>query len=369
VLWYESLDNQVFAIVQSAITIVNDDAYIGLASKEETQNAANPNYQCCVYRGSFVKFHLPTRTVVWRFYTVPDNYGNSSGYAGASVWSSQPPVDLKRRLVYFSTGNNFHVPDWVLKCQLLQWNQTNNLMLPVQVYPNPCMEDDNYVDSIVAINIDTGKLAWSQRFTEYDVYITTCPTNGSQCPNPHGPDYDFPQSPILINNNERDILVAGQKTGILWAMDPSDGTVLWNVTVGPDSKTGGLMWGSAATQNTIYGAISNSGRLNYTLISGENITWGSYNAINRSNGNILWQTSIPSQGLAKGPVSGVNDVLFGAASNSPDNKSHYYALDINTGSTLWNFTTSLASTNAYSGAAIVNGTVYWGSDKFYAFGL
>jgi len=144
---------------------------------------------------------------------------------------------------------------------------------------------------------------------------------------------------------------------------------LWNVTIGPDGIEGGMMWGSAATDDIIFGGNSNSRTQNHTLINGQNISWGSWSAINRSNGKILWQTPDPYQSLAKGVITVANDTMFVAGAMAPDNMSHYYIMEINTGTILWNFTTTLTNNLAWSGAAIVDGTVYWGSDKLYAFEL
>ena len=88
-------------------------------------------------------------------------------------------------------------------------------------------------DSVMALNLDTGKPLWVSQDTENDVWLAGCgPPNPSEnCPKEIGPDYDFGSSPILrALPNGRRILVAGQKSGIVWAHDPDkQGAVVWKV--------------------------------------------------------------------------------------------------------------------------------------------
>ena len=62
------------------------------------------------------------------------------------------------------------------------------------------------------------------------------------CPSPKGPDYDFGQGPALfsatIGGQARDLLGAGQKSGVYWALDRDTGTVVWQTEVGPGSVLG-----------------------------------------------------------------------------------------------------------------------------------
>jgi outer membrane protein assembly factor BamB len=101
--------------------------------------------------------------------------------------------------------------------------------------------EDNHFDAIVALDLATGSLKWSHSMLPFDVWTTSCvfavAGNEGNCTDPHGEDYDFGQGAIaytaLIDGKPRDLLAAGQKSGIFWAVDPEDGSVVWQTEVGP----------------------------------------------------------------------------------------------------------------------------------------
>ena len=165
---------------------------------------------------------------------------------------------------------------------------------------------------------------------------------------------------------------AGQKSGQYWALDPDTGAVVWVTQAGPGGTAGGLQWGSAVDGKRVYTANANSnqkpGDGNLTGTSG---VWSGLDAV---TGAILWQTTPPDGGSTSGPVTSANGVVFGC---SLDATGHMYALDAATGSVLWSFE---SGGSCLSGAAISDGTLYWGSgysnfgfgtpnNKLYAFGL
>ena len=80
----------------------------------------------------------------------------------------------------------------------------------------------------------------------------------TNCPEEHGPDHDFGQSPILVTlrNGQRE-LVIGQKSGVVHALDPDqEGKILWQTRIGKGGPLGGIVWGSAADQDRVYVANS-----------------------------------------------------------------------------------------------------------------
>ena len=100
--------------------------------------------------------------------------------------------------------------------------------------------------------------------TPYDAYTVSCyepQPNPQNCPSPRGPDYDFAQGPSLfrvtIGGRTRDLIGAGQKSGVYWALDRDTGAVVWQTKVGPGSALGGMEWGSATDGKRIYVAVSN----------------------------------------------------------------------------------------------------------------
>jgi len=89
---------------------------------------------------------------------------------------------------------------------------------------------------------------------------------------------------------------------------------------------------------------------------------------------VLWQTRPPNGGGTSGPVTTANGVVFGC---SLDPQGYMYALNAATGAVLWSFA---SGGSCLSGAAISDGTVFWGSgysnfgfgtpnNKVYAFSV
>jgi hypothetical protein len=93
--------------------------------------------------------------------------------------------------------------------------------------------------------------------------------NEDNCSDPRGPDYDFGQGAILYKIGKKELLGAGQKSGVYWAVNPDNGEVIWSRQVGPGGSLGGLQWGSATDGKRIYTAISNNSRTAWTLPNGQ----------------------------------------------------------------------------------------------------
>jgi polyvinyl alcohol dehydrogenase (cytochrome) len=240
------------------------------------------------------------------------------------------------------------------------------------------------VDAIMALDLNTGAVKWANKLQGYDAWTVACLLGTHpNCPDPAGPDYDFGQGVMRfrarIDGKNRDLIGAGQKSGVFWALNPDDGSVVWATIGGPGGTLGGMEWGSAADEERIYYAIGNNGGTSYTLIDGTTTDAGLWGALDPATGEILWQTADPNGAIDTGPVSVANGVVYagsmggldGAAGSAPT----FFALDAATGEILWDFVSG-GSVNA--GAAIVNGAVYWGSgyarvgggagnDQFYAF--
>jgi polyvinyl alcohol dehydrogenase (cytochrome) len=233
------------------------------------------------------------------------------------------------------------------------------------------------MDAVVALDLDTGKIKWGHRLQAFDVWTTICFSS----PCPLGPDYDFGSGPNLFTvgdgAHKRDLVGAGQKSGVYWALDPDTGKIVWATQIGPGSVFGGIEWGTATDGKRIYVALSNFGQKNLTLLSGQTITYGTFNALDPETGKIIWQTPDPAGSFPVGAVTTANGVLYGESVNA---NGPLYAFDAATGHLLWSFN-SIGS--AMGAPSVVNGTVYWGSgyqrfnvptfvsgsNKLYAFGL
>jgi polyvinyl alcohol dehydrogenase (cytochrome) len=368
-VWSTQADNHPAAIITQSATVFNGRVYVGVASLEEGLAAFVPGYALS-FRGSMLALDLDTGAILWKTYTAPE------GYTGNAVWGSSPAIDTKRGQIYIATGNNYSVPQSVLDCVTAAGSDP--------AAQAACLPADDHVDSVLALDLETGAIRWATRAIPYDAWTGSCIFgDGSACPDPAGPDYDFGQAPALFTAKDggkgkpRDLVGAGQKSGQYWALDPDTGAVVWVTQAGPGGTSGGLQWGSAVDGQRIYTANANS---NHVPWNGTD-TSGVWSALDPATGQVLWETRPPDGdyagslgGTTSGPVTTANGVVFGC-SLKPE--GHMYALNAATGQVLWDFE---SGGSCVSGAAISNGMVFWGSgysnfgmgtpnNKVYAFSL
>ena len=133
--------------------------------------------------------------------------------------------------------------------------------------PKFCLSAGDYVDLIVALDIRTGWIKWSRRLTDGDDYNLACLAKridlppparvGKNCPGPGGADmgadFDFGSAPNEFSvrvpearghhdghrDEQRDVIGAGQKSGMYSAFDADTGDFLWGTQVGPGGSLGG----------------------------------------------------------------------------------------------------------------------------------
>lgn len=333
-LWQSVIDPQKPAVVTGAPVVVGDVAYVGLSSDEELLAS------CCSFRGNLVAVDLTDGHVIWRTYASP------AGYTGTAMWGSAPAVDTASGLIYVGTGNNYTVPAGVC----LNAGQTGC---------TPPAADD-YVDSVLAVSISTGRIVWALKTLGSDVYATGC-TQPTTC----GPDYDFGSDPSLysatINGKVTKLVGVGQKTGIYYALDAATGKIVWQRQIGPDNRGGGIVWGSAVDGKRIYADDANAGHVSWKLQPGNTSTTtaGVFTALDPATGAIVWQTPDPQGHKAYSFVSTAYGVVYGGTSSGTGN--NMYAMQATTGKILWSYA---AGGSVLGGASIVNGTVYWAAGYY-----
>lgn len=252
-VWLRRLDPNPLAVITTSGTAYLGAFYVGVSSTEVTL----PAEQCCTFRGSLVKLNILSGSILWQTYTLPDNGGKRGGYAGAAIWGSSPAIDPKRRLAYAATGNLYTAPPEVQECQERQNNQTT---LPTE--PDQCIGPDVNFNSIMAFEIESGRIRWACQLGGYDVWQVACLVpNNPDCPTGPNLDADFGEAPMLItistNGTERDIAVAVQKSGFVWALDRDSGEIVWLRLAAPGSTEGGGIWGASTDGKRVYTNIAN----------------------------------------------------------------------------------------------------------------
>jgi polyvinyl alcohol dehydrogenase (cytochrome) len=333
-LWKVKIDDDNNALVTGSPVVADGIAYVGVSSTESGL-PSTPHF-----RGSVVAVDATTGQLLWKSYVVPE------GYTGGAVWGSTPVIDPARGLLYVGTGQNYSVPPGV--CQT-----------PTQTGCTPPAADDDF-DSIVAMNLATGQIAWADHTLTADTWSRSEPV---------GLDYDFGSGPNLytaeIDGHPRQLLGIGQKSGTYWAVDPGTGKVVWSTNIGPGGIDGGIQWGSAVDGSRIYAGIGDLFGTPYQITSASGVTTtikgGSVAAIDAATGRIEWQVADPQGAPDIGFISTANGVVYVPSIAATGN--NMYALDAADGSTLWAFPSGGA---VISGAAIVNGSVYWGSGYYIA---
>src|SRR2546425_11149481 len=234
-LWKTKIDQNSRAAITAAAALEGNRLYVPVSSREESQ-VDDLKYPCCTFRGSMVAMDASNGRVLWKTYTIEgeaDQVGKNSvgtqfwGPSGAAIWNT-PTIDLKRRLLYSGTGNNYSVPA------------------------------TNTSDAVVAFEMDSGKIRWVNQVTANDIWNRSCGRpnirNSFTCPDADAPDVDFASSPILANLLDgRQIIVAANKSAI-YGLDPdSEGKTLWQAQIGK-SRNGGVMWGAALDGETLFAA-------------------------------------------------------------------------------------------------------------------
>jgi polyvinyl alcohol dehydrogenase (cytochrome) len=278
-LWKVHVEEHPAAIITGAPALYDGRLYVPGSSYEEV-TGASPSYECCKFRGGVTALDAATGKQIWKSYTIAEapqpvrknKQGTQLwGPSGAAVWSS-PTLDVKKRAVYVTTGDAYSDP--------------------------PASTSDAFV----AFDMDTGKMLWSRQMTAADAFNVGCPS-GVNCPEANGPDFDFGSSPSLVDlPNGKRALVAGQKSGMVHAVDPDQqGEVLWQTRVGKGGSLGGVQWGTAADSQNVYVALSDY-----------------------------------SSAMARGPEPGAHKTIFGVYFK-PDPKAGggMFALNLATGKRAW----------------------------------
>lgn len=344
-IWQKKADDQPFARITGTPKLHEGRLYVPIASQEENAGA-NPIYPCCKFRGNLVAMDAKNGAVIWRAYTSPEpqptgvgkNGVQHYGPSGATIWSS-PTLDLKRGQIYVMTGNGYSDPD--IKT----------------------------ADAIVAVDMKTGNVRWSQQASP-DMFNWDCGPRGGggNCPANHGDDVDFGSSAVLLDAGKgKQLLVAGQKSGMVHAFDPDqNGRIVWQTRIGHGSTLGGILWGIAGHKGVAYVPLSDIDRQKPE-------SGGGMFAIDAATGKVLWTTPPPKPAcLGKpgctaaqlAPPSAIEGIVFAGSMDG-----HLRAYEMAGGRIVWDFDATQqfpttdgvkASGGSFSstGPTIVDGMLY-----------
>jgi len=325
-IWKKRIDDHEAARLTGSSVAVDGVVFIPAASWEETRSL-DPQYSCCTFRGSVTALRVRDGSTVWKTYTIdaPQKTGTNTagsaqwGPSGAPVWSA-PTVDTKRGLLYVTTGDNYSVPA------------------------------TSTSDAVMALDLKTGRIVWTTQVLAEDAYTSACRTKGVNCPPTNGPDYDFGSSAILVSApNGKEILVAGQKSGMVYAFDPdAKGKILWQTRVGKGGLNGGVQWGMASDGQKLYAAVNDTSGVMNTAGPVGGATFdpakgGGLTALHLEDGSKAWfapshPCDPPRPGCSPGQSAAlalIPGVVFSAALDG-----HVRAFSTEDGEMLWDFDTA-----------------------------
>jgi polyvinyl alcohol dehydrogenase (cytochrome) len=302
-LWTVQVEDHPLTRLTAAPKVYENRLYVPVASADEG-SAAQPHYPCCTFRGSVVALDTSTGKQIWKTFTIPEKpkmvRKNSIGTqlwgpSGSGVWNS-PTIDPKRKALYIGTGD---------------------------AYTSPAAKSS---DGLMAMDLATGKILWQVQDLAGDAWLVGCPEDPAKrpenCPKDMGPDHDFGAPPILkeLPGGKR-VLIAGQKSGMVWAHDPdNNGAVVWKAPTGTSSSTGQIVWGGAADDSKAYFGLHTGGIV----------------ALQINNGERVWFTKIdPAVARLPGNDGSVSAVLGAVFAGGWDGVLRVLATD--TGKVLWEY--------------------------------
>jgi alcohol dehydrogenase (cytochrome c) len=296
-------------------------------------------------RGYLESLDPETGAIQWRWYTEPD-----PGQPGSETWPKDSDALLHGGGMTWMTGT--YDPE----LNLLYWGTGN---------PNPVLVGDErpgdnlYTCSIVALNLDTGKLVWAFQPSPHDVH-----------------DWDAVETPVLFNaefqGKPRKLLAQASRNSFFFVLDRTTGQHLvtapfidqtWasgadshgrpiakpDAAPSPDgalvepSSDGGTNWMAPSFDpqtNLFYVNCRRIFSVFYRTTEGKAEGWGgrdrnlwansTLRALDYKTGKVVWNHELGNGSTIAGILTTAGHLLFTA-----DNSGNLLALDPATGKTLW----------------------------------
>lgn len=315
-VWRDRPDDHPSLTITAAPTLHEDRLYVPLSSLEVTA-ASDPAYACCTFRGGVAVYHARTGEHLFTGHTIhepPRVVGQNAvgtdriAPSGAPVWNT-PALDPARGLIYVGTGENYSSPA----------NATS--------------------DAVLALDMADGSIVWSMQATAGDAWNMGCETEDRiNCPPEDGPDYDFGAATLLATTSEgRDLVLAGQKSGEVFALDRDTGEIVWRNRLGRGGIQGGVHFGMSAQGDVLYVPMSD-------FDGGARWPGKAYpgmHAVDIRTGESLWFTPTDEQlcdGLefCQPGLSAASSAIDGAvAAGGMDGRLRVY--DQTSGKVIWSF--------------------------------
>jgi PQQ-dependent dehydrogenase (methanol/ethanol family) len=301
-------------------------------------------------RGFIAAYDARSGRQIWRWSTtMPSSYAGDSWKSGGAMPWTTPALDTSRGLLIFSTGN-----------------------------PNPDLNglkrggDNKWSDSIVALDVHTGKFRWGYQEVKHDVW-----------------DYDAVSAPVLFNSGGTPAAGEAGKVGWVFIVNRLNGRLIHRsqnyVAMTPNmfstptkagvkmlpGANGGAEWSPVAySPHTHYMYILGMDQLmNFTVGPGEapvghlrlgsafknvapgGVQDGRFVAVNMDTGRVAWTAMLPQPLIGGALVTGGNLALMG------EGNGWFDAFDATSGRKVWRYNLG-AGVNAPPVSYMVDGVQY-----------
>jgi polyvinyl alcohol dehydrogenase (cytochrome) len=262
--WKTRVDDHASVTITGAPVYHDGRVYVPISSLEEA--TATAGYECCTFRGSLVALDALSGAVAWKRHTIDEEPkvvgATASGTrtwapSGAAIWNS-PTIDVKRRLIYVGTGDNYSEPA------------------------------NDRSDAVLAFDLDTGALRWVHQVVAKDVWNVACILGNDNCPAEPGPDFDIGAGTMLVTARGRDLVVTGLKSGHAVAIDADrPKRQVWSRRLGRGGIEGGVQFGMAHDDRRVYVPISDMTQTHDGKVPAEPPHPGLY-ALDSATGKLKW---------------------------------------------------------------------------------
>ncbi|MEZ5501467.1 MAG: PQQ-binding-like beta-propeller repeat protein [Halioglobus sp.] len=207
IVWQQPSRLYETSVITGSISFHDDRLFVPVSSFEVAVSGS-PSHICCKSHGGVIALDANDGEQLWQWEATADatlqgrNADGQEQYgpSGASVWTT-PAIDAKRNRIYIGTGENLSHPA------------------------------TNTSDAIIALDMDSGAV-WRFQATTGDVWNAACLNGGANCPLNPGGDFDFGASVIIAGRpGGGELLLAGQKSGEVFALDPDHEGAVCGATV------------------------------------------------------------------------------------------------------------------------------------------
>ena len=229
-LWKTPAHDHEAAIVTGSV--IAHDGTGGTGFLPEVILASRTDYECCTFRGALVALDIETGEELAYLHDRPapahdSQYGRTQQYDRQGHLSGPVRPSMQRVIWSMPVRARIipHLPT-AKRCGAGGQSRVRRIGMVSTINPGRCLERCLF----------PACARWQE-----DV-----------------PDYDIGAAPILTRDEHgREVLLVGQKSGMVYALDPADdGRLLWEQRAGSGGTMGGIHYGMSASPSALFVGVS-----------------------------------------------------------------------------------------------------------------